>query len=153
MTKTSSRRLCHFIGLATTVYWTPIWRPDQKEPPMREAAALRGMQSFFQSTGCLSPITIERLPAPANDQAPSDEVLLQRARTAQPDTDRVVLEQNAACQCAYALAKRRQVCDQRREDAGPRHGRSLAGSPAPSRLIGLAYLLDGINQPRSSSLT
>ncbi len=77
--------------LATTVYWTPIWRPDQKEPPLREAAALRGMQSFFQSTGCLSPITIERLPAPANDQAPSDEVLLQRARTAQPDTDRVVL--------------------------------------------------------------
>lgn len=77
--------------LATTVYWTPIWRPDQKEPPLREAAALRGMQRFFQSASCLSPVTIERLPAPANDQAPSDEALLQRALAAQPDADRVVL--------------------------------------------------------------
>ena len=77
--------------VATTVYWTPIWRSDQKEPPLREAAALRGMQSFFQSDSCLNPITIERLPAPSNNTPPSDEELLQRARSSPQQTDRVVL--------------------------------------------------------------
>lgn len=40
-------------ALATAVYWRPQWRTDQKEPALREAAALRGIEDFLGRTGCL----------------------------------------------------------------------------------------------------
>lgn len=85
--------LCAVDGskLRTAVYWLPIWRADQKEPPLREAAALRGMQSFFNQASCLGPVTIDRLLASANGLLPTDDELLQRAVTEQSSADLVVM--------------------------------------------------------------
>ena len=42
--------LCHAgkPAVSTLVYWGPKWRPDQKDPQRREAAALRGIQGFLK---------------------------------------------------------------------------------------------------------
>jgi len=57
--------------LTTAVFWTTRWRPDQKEPALREAAALRGIQEFASKTICLSVTRIERL---ADGAQPADEL-------------------------------------------------------------------------------
>lgn len=77
--------------LSTLVYWGPQWRPDQKEPPLREAAALRGIQDFFANSRCAANANIRRLPSEAAATVPSDEQLLRLAAAAAPAADRVVL--------------------------------------------------------------
>ena len=71
--------------LSLQVYWTTQWRPDQKEPQLREAAALRGLQDFFAGSGCLSLAAIERLPS--DQTLPSNAELLQwvASRGGHPD--------------------------------------------------------------------
>jgi hypothetical protein len=83
--------LCH-VGaqaLTTVVYWGPQWRPEQKEPPLREAAALRGIQDFLGRTNCLAVTGIHRLPA--GEAPPSDEELMRLAAASSVVPERVVL--------------------------------------------------------------
>ncbi|HEX4984828.1 MAG TPA: hypothetical protein VFV71_02025 [Burkholderiales bacterium] len=70
-----SQPLCEPGGrpLSTVVYWEPRWRPDQKEPQRREAAAGQGLREFLSRAGCLDVVAVHRLPAGA--PAPSDEEL------------------------------------------------------------------------------
>jgi hypothetical protein len=37
----------------------PHWRPDQKEPPLREAAAQRGIEDFFAGLACMTGVDIQ----------------------------------------------------------------------------------------------
>ncbi len=76
-------------ALATVVYWGPQWRPDQKEPALREAAALRGIQTFLRGTSCLAVSGLHRIPA--GDAVPSDEDLLRLAASTSDKPERVVL--------------------------------------------------------------
>jgi hypothetical protein len=77
--------------LSVLVYWGPQWRPDQKEPPLRETAALRGIEDFFATSSCVASVAIHRLPGEASTNAPSDEQLLRLASAAMPAPDRVLL--------------------------------------------------------------
>jgi hypothetical protein len=77
--------------LTALVYWGPKWRPDQKEPPLREAAALRGIQDFFASSSCVADVVIRRLPSEPSIDVPSDEQLLRMASASVPAPDRVLL--------------------------------------------------------------
>jgi hypothetical protein len=83
--------LCQSGGKPVTavVYWRPQWRPDQKEPALREAAALRGIQDFAGRTGCLTVDSIHRLPA--TDSIPDDAELLRMAPASTAVPERVVL--------------------------------------------------------------
>ncbi|WP_428420585.1 hypothetical protein [Methylibium sp.] len=76
-------------ALTTVVYWGPQWRPDQKEPPLREAAALRGIEDFLAHTSCLSVTGVHRLPA--GEAQPTDEDLLRLASTSPLRPERAVL--------------------------------------------------------------
>jgi len=82
--------LCQAGGpaLATVVYWGVQWRPDQKEPPLREAAALRGIEDFLTHANCLSVGGVHRLPAA--EAVPSDEALLRLADALPVKAERVV---------------------------------------------------------------
>jgi hypothetical protein len=85
--------LCRAGGekLFALVFWGPQWRPDQKEPPAREAAALRGIQAFFAGSSCLALADLRRLPGERSSEVPSDAELLRLASSAAPLPDRVVL--------------------------------------------------------------
>ena len=65
------------------VYWQPQWRPDQKEPALREAAAQRGIERFFGDLSCIAAIRRH------SGEIPSDVELLRLAGS--PAPDRVVL--------------------------------------------------------------
>jgi hypothetical protein len=78
-------------ALSALVYWAPVWRPDQKEPPLREAAALRGIQDFLAGSGCAAGADVRRLPGDLPAAAISDEQLLRLASVAAPAADRVLL--------------------------------------------------------------
>ncbi|QSA96512.1 hypothetical protein [Methylococcus sp. EFPC2] len=75
-------------ALTTVVYWSPQWRPDQKEPPLREAAALRGIEDFLGRTSFLAVAGINRWPA--QDPLPSDEGLIRLVAAATPKPERLV---------------------------------------------------------------
>jgi hypothetical protein len=77
--------------ISTLVYWGPQWRPDQKEPSRREAAALRGIQEFFASTQCVSIVDIRRIPSEQTTGALPDEWLLRIANSTAPIPDRVIV--------------------------------------------------------------
>jgi len=46
------------------VVWGTQWRPDQKEPLLREDAAQRGLVSYFSTLPCGPALSVQRLPAP-----------------------------------------------------------------------------------------
>lgn len=77
--------------LAVSVLWGTRWRPDQKEPPLREAAALRGIERYFQSQPCVQSLAIHRLSPPEAPAPLTDTQVLAMARTAGDQPDRVVL--------------------------------------------------------------
>jgi hypothetical protein len=60
--RTPGRCLCQRPGeqVAAIVLWGPQWRPDQKDVPLREAAAERGMERFFASSGCFTTAQVLR---------------------------------------------------------------------------------------------
>lgn len=72
-------------------YWGPQWRPDQKEPERREAAALAGIESFFRDAACVARFDVRRLPGERMAQMPSDEALLKLAAAAAPTPDKVLV--------------------------------------------------------------
>ncbi len=75
--------------IPTLVYWGTKWRSDQKEPQLREAAALRGIQDFLSRSGCLSVVAIHRL---TTEQAlASNEELIRSASSSNPKPERVLL--------------------------------------------------------------
>lgn len=76
-------------AVTTAVYWGAQWRENQKEPALREAAALRGIQDFINHSGCLTLAGIHRLPA--KQPLPSEEELLSHATTSTPKPERVLL--------------------------------------------------------------
>lgn len=75
---------------SVAVLWGPSWRPDQKEPPLREAAALRGIQQFFATQRCLTDVAIARIDIPAQGEL-SDAALLDKAKALTPHADKAVL--------------------------------------------------------------
>jgi hypothetical protein len=77
--------------LSVLVFWGPIWRPDQKEPARREAAALRGIQDFFANSGCMANADIRRLMGERSAEVPADAQLLALASAAKPPADRVLV--------------------------------------------------------------
>jgi hypothetical protein len=74
-----------------SVLWGPMWRPDQKEPPLREAAALKGIQAFFGAQPCISPLQIHRVDIPPTYAQLSGPALMALARAQGADADRVIL--------------------------------------------------------------
>lgn len=83
--KTSAARF------SALVYWGPQWRPDQKEPERREAAALRGIEAFFAESGCVTRYDVRRLPGGRVAEVPSDEALLKQVSAAAPRPDKVLV--------------------------------------------------------------
>jgi hypothetical protein len=77
--------------LSALVYWGPRWRPDQKEPALREAAAQRGIEDFFAGASCIASVDIRRLPGEGLAEVPSDAQLLGSATKATPAADRVLV--------------------------------------------------------------
>jgi hypothetical protein len=77
--------------LSALVYWGPQWRTDQKEPERREAAALRGIESFFTDSACVARFDVRRLPGARMADVPSDEALLKLAFAAAPKPDKVLV--------------------------------------------------------------
>ncbi len=76
-------------AVTTEVFWGTQWRENQKEPALREAAALRGIQDFISRTNCITVAGIHRLPA--NKALNSDEELFRLASTSTPKPERVLL--------------------------------------------------------------
>ena len=76
-------------AVTTAAYWGAQWRENQKEPALREAAALRGIQDFLSRTSCITAAGIHRLPAKLPQ--PSDAELLSLATTSTPKPERVLL--------------------------------------------------------------
>lgn len=77
--------------VSVAVLWGPWWRPDQKEPPLREAAALKGIQQFFAAQRCVTDLTIERITIPAQREQLSDTALLEMAKARSPHADKAIL--------------------------------------------------------------
>ena len=77
---------------SAVVLWGPEWRIDQKDRPLREAAALQGLTDFFGTSGCFARHELRRLdgePASWGPQADavvgsSDRVLVIRVRELGP---------------------------------------------------------------------
>jgi hypothetical protein len=67
------------VQRSALVYWTTQWRPDQKEPALREAAALRGIERFFGDLSCIADIRRN------SGGIPSDAELLRPAGAPVPD--------------------------------------------------------------------
>lgn len=78
-------------SVSVAVLWGPWWRPDQKEPPLREAAALKGIQQFFATQRCVTDVAIQRIAIPAQREQLSDTALLDMAKALSPHTDRAIL--------------------------------------------------------------
>jgi hypothetical protein len=74
--------------VATAFYWGPKWRPDQKEPELREAAALRGIRNFLDQAGCVAVADLRRLPI--GEAIPSDTELLGLAAASSLVPERIV---------------------------------------------------------------
>ena len=65
-----TRSLCQVSGeqISALVLWRPQWRADQKDVALREAAAQRGIEQYFASSGCYFEARVARaadLPAGA----------------------------------------------------------------------------------------
>ena len=77
--------------VSALVYWGPQWRPDQKEPKRREAAAQRGIDAFFADSACVARFEVRRLPGGRMADLPSDEALLKLASAATPKPDKLLV--------------------------------------------------------------
>jgi len=77
--------------LSVLVLWGPIWRPNQKDVPLREEAAQRGLEEFFANSGCFTKVDIRRLSGGRSAIVPSDHELLSLASAASPTPDRLLV--------------------------------------------------------------
>lgn len=76
-------------AVSALVFWAPQWRPDQKEPQLREAAALRGIEDFLNRVSCIAVAGVQRLPTTA--PLPTNEELVRLASNSAPLPERVIL--------------------------------------------------------------
>jgi hypothetical protein len=77
---------------SVSILWAPHWRSDQKEPALREAAALKGIEGFFSTQPCIDSFSTHRIPLPENYEALSEAQLLAIAKEAGDDApQRVIL--------------------------------------------------------------
>jgi hypothetical protein len=85
--------LCRLEGekISVLALWSPKWRRDQKEPELREAAALQGLQEFLSTTTCIGSAEVRQLNASQASDRLSDEQLMKIASAASPIPDRVLL--------------------------------------------------------------
>lgn len=60
-----AQKICQNSGenLNALVLWRPQWRPDQKEPATREAAAQQGLKDFLRASRCFNSAKLERTDA------------------------------------------------------------------------------------------
>jgi len=58
---------CQLPGerITALVLWGPRWRPDQKDVPLREAAAEKGIKAFFAGSSCFTQTLVRRVPLDA----------------------------------------------------------------------------------------
>jgi hypothetical protein len=84
--------LCQASGeqISGLILWGTEWRPDQKEVPLREIAAQRGIEQFFAQSGCFSMVRIRRLSGECSAATCSDLELLKLAASETPGPDRVI---------------------------------------------------------------
>ena len=61
VTPSSQPPVCDSAASAL-VLWTPHWRPNQKDVPEREAAAVTGLKKFLQISKCFASSALRRLP-------------------------------------------------------------------------------------------
>ena len=89
----AKRPLCQTDGeqLSALALWGPVWRPNQKSPPLREAAAQRGLEQFLADSGCFSKVTIRRLPGERVALVPSDQEVFALAAGEKPAPDRALV--------------------------------------------------------------
>jgi hypothetical protein len=68
-----SQPLCQSkVGqFSALVLWGPVWRANQKDVPLREEAALRGIEDFAKT--CFGTVTIRRLEGGRLAETPTDE--------------------------------------------------------------------------------
>ena len=78
----------HLSGL---VLWWPQWRPDQKEVPLREAAAQRGLEQFFAESQCFSKVKLLRPGIGGLAGGVSDQAALRLAQASPSIADKVVI--------------------------------------------------------------
>ena len=69
------------------VLWGPRWRPDQKDVPLREAAAEKGIKAFFAGSSCFAQTHVRRVPL---DAPIATAQLDQFIAEASPKPDRVL---------------------------------------------------------------
>lgn len=76
--------------ISALIVWKPEWRPDQKEVALREEAAQRGIEEFFNHSGCFSHVHVRRLPGDNVTSTSSDLDLLKLAESEVPAPDKVL---------------------------------------------------------------
>ena len=76
-------------AVSVAIFWATQWRTDQKEPALREAAALRGIQDFLTRSRCVALAGVRHLAA--EDAPPPNDELLRLAAAMQPPPERIVL--------------------------------------------------------------
>jgi hypothetical protein len=88
-----SQPLCHSTSgkFTALVLWGPIWRANQKDVPLREEAALRGIEDFAAT--CFSTVSIRRLDGGRRAKIPTEEQVrtLVGSEMFQPDRVLVVI--------------------------------------------------------------
>jgi hypothetical protein len=87
------RAFCQSGGerLNALVLWGPVWRLDQKDVPLREQAALEGLQEFAATSGCFETTIIQRLAGGRSAEVPNAEALAAIVRAAGPMPDRILV--------------------------------------------------------------
>ncbi len=73
------------------ILWGPVWRPNQKDVPLREVAALQGIEDFSEHSACYSSVAIRRLPGELSAVLPTEAQLHAIANGATPAPDRIVV--------------------------------------------------------------
>ena len=82
--------LCQTAGESVNalLLWGPRWRPDQKDVPLREEAAERGIKQFFAQSGCYANTDIRRVSV---EKPIAREQAQQLAAAANPKASRVLV--------------------------------------------------------------
>ncbi len=74
--------------ITTLVLWGSQWRPDQKEPRLREAAASRGIREFLNSFSCITATDVRQMSW--GEHPPSNEEILRIAASSKPEPEMVL---------------------------------------------------------------
>ena len=73
------------------ILWGPVWRPNQKDMPLREIAALKGIEDFSEHSACYSSVAIRKLPGERSAELPTDTQVREIANGTPPAPDRIVV--------------------------------------------------------------